>query len=158
MKTYKCVKAWQRHGLGTEINEWEYTKLPINIKAGHFQEVEYVGASTTRANIVTPSISTSTPIPVSQSKEWIVGSKPVGFDSPLTDGDKVRFSVRASPTDTELVVSSKNEDYTATNKEVNVNSVGANFGNTPLTTFSSGNKFKDKIRPSKNEDDIRPVE
>mgnify|MGYP000903966444 CR=1 FL=1 len=39
MKTFKCVKAWSRHGLGTVLNEWEYNKLPINIKSGHFQEV-----------------------------------------------------------------------------------------------------------------------
>lgn len=36
MKNYKCIKAWSRHGVGTVINEWEFTRLPINIKANHF--------------------------------------------------------------------------------------------------------------------------
>lgn len=126
MKTYKCVKAWQRHGLGTEINEWEYTKLPINIKTGHFQEIP-------SAN-VTPLTSTSTPI-------WTEGSKPNDLNVQLTGADKVtvttttsnEFAVASSPTDLQITTSA------------------------PLTTFSSGNKFKDKIRP-KVEDDIRPAE
>ena len=128
MKTYKCVKAWQRHGVGTTINEWEYTKLPINIKSGHFQEI-------TSTDVAPLPSTTNTPI-------WTEGSKPIDLNVQLTDAAKATFPII---------------DHHASS-EVNVNSVGANFGNTPLTTFSSGNKFKDKIRPSKNEDDIRPTE
>jgi len=126
MKTYKCVKAWQRHGLGTEINEWEYTKLPINIKAGHFREIPSTN--------VAPLTSTSTPI-------WAEGSKPIDLNVQLTDAGTAtvttatsnEFTVASSPTDLQITTSA------------------------PLTTFSSGNKFKDKIRP-KVEDDIRPAE
>lgn len=132
MKTYKCVKAWQRHGLGTEINEWEYTKLPINIKAGHFREIEYVGASTANTNIVSPPIPTG----------WTEGSKAIDLNVQLTDADKVTFPTTTS---TEFTVATPPTNLQITNSA-------------PLTTFSSGNKFKDKIRPSKNEDDIRPAE
>jgi len=58
LKTFKCVKAWSRHGLGTVLNEWEYNKLPINIKSGHFQEV-------TRPNfniVVDSPVKQTTPI------------------------------------------------------------------------------------------------
>ena len=137
MKTYKCVKSWKRHGIGTTINEWEYTKLPINIKANHFQEVEYVGASTLHTTIVNPTITTPNSDEVSQTSSWTVGSKTIDSNVTLA-GDVVTV------------------DH-STSREVNVISVGPDFGNTPLTTFSSGNKFKDKIRP-KVEDDIRPAE
>lgn len=140
MKTYKCVKSWKRHGIGTTINEWEYTKLPINIKANHFREIEYVGASTEHTNIVSP-IATSTPIPVPQTTVWMESDKPIDSNTSSDDGDKTVFST---------------VDRSAA-REVNVNSVGSNFGNTPLTTFSSGNKFKDKLRP-KGENNIRPTE
>ena len=126
MKTYKCVKAWQRHGVGTEINEWEYTKLPINIKAGHFQEVPSTN--------VAPLPSTNPPI-------WTEGSKPIDLNVQLTDVDKVTFTSTAS---NEFTVASSPTDLQMTTAA-------------PLTTFSSGNKFKDKIR-SKGEDDIRPTE
>lgn len=29
---YVCVRAWRRHSLGTIITEWEYNKLPQEIK------------------------------------------------------------------------------------------------------------------------------
>jgi hypothetical protein len=29
---YICVRAWKRHSLGTIIPEWEYNKLPQEIK------------------------------------------------------------------------------------------------------------------------------
>ena len=118
MKTYKCVKAWQRHGLGTTINEWEYTKLPINIKAGHFQEIT--------STDVAPLPSTSIPVP--QTIVW-------------TDAPSISVTTTAS---NELTIASSPTDLQITTAA-------------PLTTFSSGNKFKDKIR-SKGEDDIRPTE
>ena len=37
-KQYICVRAWRRHSLGTIITEWEYNKLPHEIKDGnHFK-------------------------------------------------------------------------------------------------------------------------
>lgn len=146
MKYYKCVKAWSRHGVGTTINEWEYTKLPINIKSGHFQE---------QVDQTSPNV----PLPTPQTTVWMEGSKPVGFGSPLIDGDKVQFSVRASPTDTEVTVSSNVVEYTTAKMTDTTTSTATNYpaGTTiepPLTTFSSGNKFKDKLKSSKNEDNI----
>lgn len=54
---YKCVKSWQRHSVGTVINEWEYVKLPINIKSGHFQEIK-VPDSTTNQKVPLPESNT----------------------------------------------------------------------------------------------------
>lgn len=38
MPNYKCLRGWQRHSAGTIINEWEFNKLPVNIK-GNFEEI-----------------------------------------------------------------------------------------------------------------------
>lgn len=134
MKTYKCVKSWKRHGIGTSINEWEYTKLPINIKTNHFQEI-------TLANIAPLPSTTNTPIAVPQSTVWMGGSKPIDLNVQLTDTDKVTVTTTTS---SELTVASSPTDLQITTSA-------------PLTTFSSGNKFKDKLHP-KVENNIRPTE
>lgn len=140
MKYYKCVKAWSRHGVGTTINEWEYTKLPINIKSGHFQETVVSNDATVNATIVNTPTSTI----------WENGNKTIDLNVPLPDDDKVQLTVNGSSTDATSVYNTV--DYSVANP-TDMTTLAVQ-PNAPLTTFSSGNKFKDKLKSSKNEDNI----
>lgn len=39
MKKFICVRGWQRNPTGEVIEEWQYNKLPDEVKSRNFKEV-----------------------------------------------------------------------------------------------------------------------
>lgn len=52
-KQYICIRAWTRNSVGDVLTEWEYTKLPYEVKnETYFKQVEPVVTSTKDLAIV----------------------------------------------------------------------------------------------------------
>lgn len=54
MKKYKCTAAWVRHRVGQVIEEWEYNKLPIEIKR-NFTPIPITQTQPEEEKLVKPS-------------------------------------------------------------------------------------------------------